>query len=199
MDFQKFLLWLFQDLESDTSLPKKQEIKSVEGEMMLNSTYSIEIHHFNSFHLQSYQASSLSGTYHRISRRQMQIWHSLLDLWKSLGRIPQSQNKQRQQHQAVIFPVIPAPKIEDVVEASVPAFDEATYFKYQPDLGLTTPLMFLVKSGDSETIAWFLDELAKRNLLEKALEASTLFGITPLTIAILMDVPWQKIGCQMHC
>lgn len=90
------------------------------------------------------------------------------------------------------FPVIPAPKIEDVVEASVPAFDEATYFKYQPDLGLTTPLMFLVKSGDSETIAWFLDELAKRNLLEKALEASTLFGITPLTIAILMDVPWQK-------
>ena len=84
----------------------------------------------------------------------------------------------------------PAPKLEDIVEPSVPAFDQATYFRYQPDLGMTTPLMLLVKSGDSETIGWFLDELAKRNLVEKALEASTLFGITPLAIAIQMEVPW---------
>lgn len=87
------------------------------------------------------------------------------------------------------YPVEPAPKIEEVVERSVLAFDQSTYFKYQPDLGMTTPLMLLVKTGDSEAIAWFLDELAKRNLVEKALEASTLFGTTPLVIAIQMEVP----------
>lgn len=87
------------------------------------------------------------------------------------------------------YPVAQAPKIEEVVERSVAAFDQETYFKYQPDLGMTTPLMFLLKSGDSESIAWFLDELAKRKLVDKAVEASTLFGITPLTIAIQMDVP----------
>ena len=39
---------------------------------------------------------------------------------------------------------------------------------------MTTPLMFLVKSGDSQSITWFMDELAKRGLLEQALGSSTL-------------------------
>ncbi|CAK9056563.1 Poly [ADP-ribose] polymerase 1 (PARP-1) (ADP-ribosyltransferase diphtheria toxin-like 1) (ARTD1) (DNA ADP-ribosyltransferase PARP1) (NAD(+) ADP-ribosyltransferase 1) (ADPRT 1) (Poly[ADP-ribose] synthase 1) (Protein poly-ADP-ribosyltransferase PARP1) [Durusdinium trenchii] len=87
-----------------------------------------------------------------------------------------------------LVPVAPAPKKEDVLERSVPAFENTTYFKYQPALGMTTPLMFLVKSGDSQSITWFMDELAKRGLLEQALGSSTLFGSSPLSIAIQMDI-----------
>ena len=78
----------------------------------------------------------------------------------------------------------PAPKYEEVQEKSCLAFDELTYFKYQPHLGLATPLMFLIKSGDSDAISWFLDLLQQKGLLEESLQASTLFGVTPLQIAM---------------
>lgn len=78
----------------------------------------------------------------------------------------------------------PAPKHSEVLSKSCLAFDELTYFKYQPELGLATPLMFLVKSGDSVAISWFLDLLDSHGLLEDSLKASTLFGVTPLQIAM---------------